>query len=99
VSYPRIIHCITRRVVGMDIQLKRWGNSLGLRIPHKIAESFGLDENSILELTESNGTLMIKKKGVPPTLEELLASIPEGFQYPEDVSDFVESDPLGDEMI
>ena len=83
----------------MDIQLRRWGNSLGLRIPYKIAESFGLDENSILELTESNGTLTIKKKGVPPTLEELLASIPDDFHYPDDVSDFVESKPLGDEMI
>jgi antitoxin MazE len=83
----------------MDVQLKKWGNSLGLRIPHKIAESFGLDENSVLELTESNGTLTLKKKGVAPTLEELLASIPDDFHYPDDVSNFVESKPLGDEMI
>lgn len=83
----------------MDVQLKKWGNSLGLRIPHQIAESFGLDENSVLELTESNDTLTLKKKYGLPNLEALLTSIPNDFHYPEDVSDFVESKPLGDEMI
>lgn len=61
----------------MDIGLKRF------RIPHKIAESFGLDENSIVELTE---------KPCNPTLDRLLA-----FQSPEDVLDFVESGPGGKE--
>jgi antitoxin MazE len=83
----------------MDIELKRWGNSLGLRIPHKIAESLGLDENSIVELTESKDALVITKKRTILTLDELLASIPDDFHYPEDVLDFVESRPLGKEMI
>ena len=68
----------------MDIELKRF------QIPHKIAENFGLDENSIVELTE---------KPCNPTLDRLLASIPEDFPYPEDVLDFVESRPGGKEMI
>lgn len=68
----------------MDIGLKRF------RIPHKNTESFGLDENSIVELTENPCN---------PTLDRLLASIPEDFQYPEDVLDFVESGPGGKEMI
>ena len=83
----------------MDIELKRWGNSLGFRIPHKIAESFGLDENSIVELTESKDALVITKKRHHSTLDQLLASIPDDFQYPEDVLDFVESGPIGKEMI
>jgi antitoxin MazE len=66
----------------MDIGPKRF------RIPHKIAESFGLNENSIVELTENPCN---------PTLDRLLASIPEDFQSPEDVLDFVESGPGGKE--
>jgi antitoxin MazE len=41
----------------MDIQLNQWGNSLGLRIPHWLAESFGWKENSTVELLELDGAL------------------------------------------
>lgn len=83
----------------MDIRLKKWGNSLGLRIPHQIAESLGLNDNSIVELRESKDGLVIIKKSCPPTLDELLDSIPKDFGYPEDVDDFVTSEPLGKEII
>ena len=83
----------------MDIQLKKWGNSIGFLIPHKIAESFGFDENSIIELTESKGVLLIAKKQETLTLDELLSSIPKDFQYPDDVCDFVESEPVGQELL
>lgn len=79
--------------------MKKWGNSLGLRIPYKVAESFGIEENSLVELTESKDALVITRKKAVPTLEEILASIPEDFHYPEDVVDFVESGPIGREMI
>lgn len=83
----------------MDIELKKWGNSIGLRIPIKIAQSFGIDENSIVELTLAKDALVITKKKNALTLDEILASIPNDFQYPLDVQDFVESEPLGIEMI
>lgn len=83
----------------MNIKLRKWGNSLGFRIPNKIVESFGLDENSIVEVTESKDTLVIRKKKTCSTLDDLLASIPDDFQYPEDVLDFVSGEPLGREMI
>lgn len=31
----------------MEIELGKWGNSLGFRIPQKIAESLGFDEHII----------------------------------------------------
>ncbi|NEP56273.1 MAG: AbrB/MazE/SpoVT family DNA-binding domain-containing protein [Symploca sp. SIO2G7] len=83
----------------MEIELRKWGNSIGFRIPRKIAESFGIDEHSIIELTESEDALIITKKNSPSNLEELLASIPNDFQYPDDVQNFVESKPLGQEII
>ncbi|MEM6256214.1 MAG: AbrB/MazE/SpoVT family DNA-binding domain-containing protein [Cyanobacteria bacterium P01_D01_bin.156] len=83
----------------MDIQLKRWGNSLGLRIPHQLVTSLGLDENSTLEILEVDNTLVLKKKSSPPSLDILLSSIPDDFTYPDDVADFVDGGPIGQELI
>lgn len=83
----------------MDIQLKKWGNSLGLRIPHRLAESFGWDENSTVEILEVNGALVIRKKAIAASLDELLASIPNNFCYPTDVNDFVNNGPQGQEWL
>ena len=83
----------------MEIQLKKWGNSLGLRIPHQLVTSLGLNENSTLEILEVDNTLVIKKKSSPPSLDSLLASIPDDFTYPDDVADFVDDDPMGQELI
>lgn len=83
----------------MEIELKKWGNSLGLRIPHKLAISWGLDETTIVDLVETEQGLMIRKKGSPANLEMLLSSIPPDFIYPDDVADFVVSEPAGQEVL
>lgn len=83
----------------MDIQLKKWGNGIGFSIPLQIAQSFGLDENSIVEIAESKDTLVIRKKHKVATLDELLSSIPDDFKYPDDVIDFVDSKAIGQEII
>ncbi len=83
----------------MEVELKKWGNSIGLRIPKLIAQSWGVDENTVVELTEEGDKLIISKKQVVPTLDEILDSIPEEFEYPDDVADFVGSEPIGDELL
>jgi antitoxin MazE len=83
----------------MDIQLKKWGNSLGLRIPHQLTKNFGWTENSTLEIEEAEDALIIRKKLSPITLEELLASIPPDFTYPDDVQDFTHSTAIGQEIL
>ena len=83
----------------MEIELKKWGNSIGFRIPNKVAKSWGVDENSVVELTEAGDKLIIGKKQVVLTLDEMLNSIPERFEYQSDVADFVDSDPQGDELL
>ena len=82
----------------MEVELRKWGNSLGLRIPAKIAQSIGLNENSTVELIQSGEDLIVKKKEAI-NLDKLLASIPEDFEYPEDVRDFVDSGCEGKELI
>ena len=83
----------------MEVELRKWGNSIGLRIPSKVATSWGVDENSVVELTEEGDKLIISKKQTVPTLDEILDSIPEEFEYPEDVAEFVGSEPVGDELL
>ncbi len=83
----------------MEVELRKWGNSIGLRIPSKIAQSLGVDENSIVELSQAGDKLIISKKLTLPTLDEMLASIPDEFDYPDDVADFVGSEPQGNELL
>jgi len=83
----------------MKIQLRKWGNSLGLRVPQKIAQKYGLDENSLVELTETSEGIMIQKRNRISSLDELLSSIPDDFAYPEDIREFNESGSVGEELI
>ena len=83
----------------MDIQLKKWGNSLGLRIPHQLTKNFGWAENSTLEIEETEDALIIRKKPNSVTLEQLLASIPSDFTYPDDVKDFIHNTAIGQEIL
>ncbi len=83
----------------MDVQLKRWGNSLGLRIPYRLAEGFGWDENSTVEILAVDGVLVIRKKVAAVSLEQLLESIPADFRYPADAGDFINSGAQGQELI
>lgn len=83
----------------MDIQLKKWGNSLGLRIPHQLTKNFGWDENSTLEIEEIQDALIIRKKPNSLNLEQLLASIPPDFTYPDDIQDFTHSAAIGQEIL
>lgn len=83
----------------MEVELKKWGNSIGLRIPHTLAKSLNLDTESTVELIQENDSLIIKKKKESLTLDELLESIPPDFTYPDDVKDFVNSKSIGEELI
>ncbi|MBD2652022.1 AbrB/MazE/SpoVT family DNA-binding domain-containing protein [Synechocystis sp. FACHB-383] len=83
----------------MEVELRKWGNSLGLRIPHKLAVSWELNDQTVVDLVETEQGLMIQKKPSPPNLTSLLASIPPDFTYPDDVVDFVASAPQGQEVL
>ena len=56
----------------MTVALKKWGNSLALRIPKDILNTLAIDENSIMELSVNNGMLTVKPKS--NTLLETLVS-------------------------
>lgn len=62
----------------METLVKRWGNSLALRIPKVLADGVGLQDGSSVELTLVDGRLVILPiVADEPTLEDLLALVTE----------------------
>jgi antitoxin MazE len=59
----------------MEARVKKWGNSLGIRIPKSIADDIGLKDNCLVELLSNDCQLVIRPKSKAYTLEELLAQI------------------------
>ena len=46
----------------MTNEIKRWGNSLALRIPKDLCRTLGLDEGSQVDMTVADGKLIITPK-------------------------------------
>jgi len=57
----------------MQIAIKKWGNSLGIRIPQNILNSLHLKENQNLNIEIYDGNILIKP--ITRQLESLLAQI------------------------
>lgn len=60
----------------MEVKLRKWGNSIGLRIPSKVAQSWGIDEHSVVELTKTGNQLT----GTLKPEVKMMIPIPEGFK-------------------
>ncbi|MBN1121572.1 MAG: AbrB/MazE/SpoVT family DNA-binding domain-containing protein [Anaerolineae bacterium] len=58
----------------MITNIKKWGNSLALRLPKSFAAEIGLDENSEVELIIEADQLVIRPVK-PATLDQLLEGI------------------------
>jgi antitoxin MazE len=60
----------------MSTTIRKWGNSLGLRIPKSLAKELGLAEGKEVTLEKREGTLAIRPaKKRQPTLDELVRKI------------------------
>ena len=58
----------------MTVPLKKWGNSLALRIPKDIATTLAIEYNSNMELSIVDGALILKPQK-SSRLENLVAQI------------------------
>lgn len=62
------------------LKIRKVGNSSGIILPKELLEKFGLEPGSELELQiESESFFIIR----PPTLDELLSSMPDGEMFTE----------------
>lgn len=60
----------------MQTQVKKWGNSLALRIPKPLAEQLAIKNDTEVEIVVEDGQLLIRPLPEPDlTLEALLAQI------------------------
>jgi len=58
----------------VTVALKKWGNSLALRIPKDIATTLSIEYNSNMELSIENGALVLKPQK-NSRLEDLVSKI------------------------
>ena len=62
-------------VLKMPATVQKWGNSLGIRIPKKVAEEFGIVNGSQMEIIVKEGQIILEPAKIELTLEELMAQI------------------------
>lgn len=72
-----------KEVISVTIHVKRWGNSLGLRIPKQVVKKYGIVDGSQFELKTEEDKIILKPIEKVPTLEELMAQITEENQHNE----------------
>jgi len=58
----------------MTVPLRKWGNSLAIRIPKDIANTLSIGDNSIMELVIVDGALLLKPRK-STRLENLVSQI------------------------
>lgn len=80
----------------MELVVKKWGNSLGIRLPSTIKKAFDIEENSkLLVSLTPEGFLMKKAPSLPAySLDSLLKGINDENQH----KDFDEGAPTGKEI-
>ena len=60
----------------MQTKIRKWGNSLGLRIPKAFAEEASVGEGSTVDISVLKGKLVIEStQTIAYKLEELLAEV------------------------
>ncbi len=65
----------------MQATVRKWGNSLALRIPKALAEEAGLERDKPVSIRFEQGELRIKARRTKRyDLDELLASVPDDFE-------------------
>ncbi len=56
--------------------IKKWGNSLAIRIPSSVAKDLNLSENSTIQITSDGFMATIRpKKGKKQSLQDLVSAI------------------------
>lgn len=84
----------------MQTKARKWGNSLGVRVPNAFADSANIHDGTLVEIIyrEDEQEIIIRRLNRPKkyTLEELLAKMPRQPEKPHGETDWGE--PVGDEV-
>ena len=55
--------------MGENVHILKWGASLAVRIPKPIAEQWGVEEGSAIEMVSRGDVLVLRKEGLRSELE------------------------------
>lgn len=79
----------------MEVQFAKWGNSLALRIPSKIAMELGISAGSTAEINVKKKQFVVTPRPETPSIAELIERItPENLH-----SEFATGESVGAEVI
>lgn len=67
----------------MESRIKKWGNSLGIRIPHVLAEGLGLHEDSLVDIESDGEKIVIRPRKTVYKLDELVNLVTSENIHPE----------------
>lgn len=67
----------------MEAKVRKWGNSLGVRIPLSIARDVGLSQDCLVSLEVDAGRLIVSPKPKKYALDELLSKVTAENIHPE----------------
>jgi antitoxin MazE len=85
----------TPRENAVQVRIAKWGNSLGLRVPHDIAARLGLTEGARVDVEASDdGRIIVTRSRRRFTLDELLAGMTADREHV-----LEDDDPTGEERI
>ena len=56
------------------LDIKQWGNNLGVRLPQAVARAAHLHRDQRVRVSVEGGRVVITPIGVTPTLDEMIAS-------------------------
>ncbi len=59
----------------MEIQFAKWGNSLAIRVPSKVADSLGVVPGTVADLEVRGGQFIVTPRKQAYRLDDLLAEI------------------------
>ena len=79
--------------------IQKWGNSLAVRIPRKLAESMGISEGKQVTVEREGNVLTVRPVRIPRySLKELLKDM-KPFKLSKEDKEWLDMPPVGEEIL
>ncbi|MBP1970368.1 antitoxin MazE [Virgibacillus natechei] len=78
----------------LTTKAQKWGNSIGVRIPFRVANKYGIENGSPIEMEEKEDGICVRPVEKEPSLDEMLDQITD-----ENRHDYIDFGKKGDELL
>ena len=80
----------------MTVNIQKWGNSQGIRIPKHMLDDLSWSDNETVDITVENGKIVIERSS--PSQKKNIVELFEGFNGKYDAEEFDWGEPSGREV-